>query len=232
MLTFCAVFLVVVSLVLPVIFLSIYCYTRDQGWKTVLWGCLNLVLVQVIQRMILPLSFGKMAWYSSLLDNPLLYLLLYSLVSALLEIALFYLSQRFLLKKLDLAKDACTLGFAYGAMEGALFSGFTALSSLLSTFDAGSGQPQDYLLIAAEVVCMWILHAAYSLLVHQGLKQKKWIDILLAFVFCYVVLVIGSAIVTVLGWHRIVLEVLLIAAAFFAGWKILPVLRQESIVQA
>lgn len=217
MVFFSQVMLAVIALLVPVIVLSVYCYTQDKGWKPVLYGCLSLVIVQIVLRMVIPLSFGRMDWYQNLLVQPVPYLLVYALISAILEIGILWLFLRFALKQQQSVKTALVLGFSYGVMEGALFSGFNALSALLSTNPA-AGAPADYFLAAIEAVCMWVFHAVFALLVFQSIEKKSVWPVLAAFCACFVMLAFGAWMTSILQMRGLLEFILLIAAALCAWW--------------
>lgn len=165
--------LLAVSLLVPVIVLSVYAYYHEGGWRVVLWGCLSLIIVQLTLRLVSPLLFGQTEWYTALVKSGWPYLLVYALFSACLEIALFAFALRFRLQSFPRSGDACMLGFSYGAMEGALFIGFNTLASLMSDFSSAQAPVSAYVLAMGEVAAMLVIHSLLALWVKIGL-QKPW----------------------------------------------------------
>ena len=69
MVLFSQVVLVILTLLVPFVMTVSYTYIKDNGWRPVVFGILEMISTLVLVRLILPLIFIQSDWFVSLINN-------------------------------------------------------------------------------------------------------------------------------------------------------------------
>ncbi len=174
MFEFSLIMIPVITLLIPVIMLTVYCYVKRQGWKAVMWGCLSMLVTVLLSRLVLPALVLNQAWFISLMENPVPYSLVYSLCFTLVYALLSWLSLQFLVKPQSV-EQGMTFGFSQGVAYTALFIGFPAMSALLSdaSIDLGDAGIGGLWLSIIEGLIMMLYLAVIGWMMEKALMDKK-----------------------------------------------------------
>lgn len=228
-LLFSQLMLVVVSLVVPLVILTIYGYVKKSGWKPIVWGVVDSIGVLFLVRMVIPLFCLDQTWFQTLMENTPLYITVYSLCLALVYGLFGWIYFYRLQKKSDPTKalwkeEGKSRGLMFGFSEGftyeALFIGFNGLSSLLSDYAPNVDETQIFgiWLSVIEAVTMIILFSAFSVQLQQAQAKKNWLELLLVLGEIFVFFGLGFSWQSVFGFPRLALEIILIAASLLSIW--------------
>ncbi len=215
MFEFSLVMVPVITLLIPIIALTVYCYVKDQGWKAVLWGCLSMIVTIYLVRMVLPLMVLNTEWFVSLMANPVPYSAVYSLCFSIVYLLLSWLSLRFLVKP-KTPEQGLTFGFCQGMAYVGMFISFPALSALLSDINVtiGTAGSAGLWFSIAEAVMIELYLAIGGWMIEKFILEKKYGYLVGAFVLFGLVLewgLLASILVFSRIWGLLVLFVGLVA---------------------
>lgn len=219
MILYSEIFLLITSVILPLVLLMIYGLRREGSWKNAAWGAFGLLVCQIVLRepllIVLSGNEGLQTW---LLDHQLVYTLLVSALSALFECGFSWLVLRFLLRRPLSLYAASGYGLGYALMESLLFSGAGAISALL-----GSNPPDPALwgMVAArgfERLWFLFLHIGYALLLAKSIQSHRFVFFADAFALCFLILFFGSAAQAVWNLPLWITEVFLAIPALWLLW--------------
>lgn len=218
MVTFSLILLVCVTLLIPLVGVIVYSYIKDQGWVPLALGMSYMGLTILAVRMILPAFLYHYSWFVDLVANRSLFAVVYALSFTLVLFGLTWLAFRFNIKKPDISR-AVVFGFGQGLFYEALYVGFNGLSAMLSSNVAAVNEEQlgGVYLAMLEAVCILILYSGFSCLFYIGRKQKKPLFMAAYPCLVFLMMYLGSAWMEI--WHlpRLLLELLMAAAAAGMG---------------
>lgn len=220
MVLFSQVVLVILTLLVPFVMTVSYTYIKDNGWRPVVFGILEMISTLVLVRLILPLIFIQSDWFVSLINNEALFNLVYSIVFALILTLLNWVAFRFHLQNNFLSSKAVVFGFEQGFAYEALFVGFIGLSSLLSSASADIDPAQIGGLWYAlgEAVCILVLFAGMGAQFGQAMEKKTYIQLGACALEVFLLLYIGSCWYTLWKLPRWILMTFMIVAAILTAW--------------
>lgn len=231
MFLFSQLVLIVVTLIIPLIFFTIYGYAKKQGWKPIAWGIFDSILVLFLVRMVLPLLFLDQIWFQTLLSHTLLYVSVYSLVMTLGYNGLTYFYFYRLNKKNS--QEKASKSFVFGASQGfgyeAIFIGFNALSSLLSDFAPNVDQTNvsGLWLSMIESTAMIILFGFFAFQIQKAQKNKNRLLLTLSFLETFLFFFIGFCWQAVWNLPRLLLGFILLIVSILSIWS----LKKEKVFE-
>lgn len=212
------IILVLMSAVLPLLAILVYCYVQEGGWKPALKGVVVMVLALLLSRMLLPAFFFNQEWFQNLLADTGSFAIAYSAtfaVSILILTFLFY-GRSF---KRERTSHALILGFVEGFSYEAVFIGFIALNSLFSGEQA-AGSVGNLWLAMIEAVAMMILFAFFAFQLQKGLRVNHYWIIPVVLIEMFLLIYVGSAWTSIWNLPRIVEELILIVLSIAAVYGI------------
>lgn len=221
--------LVLFSLILPLVFLTLYGYVKKGGWKPIMWGIVDSISALFLVRMVIPLLVFNQTWFQMLLANTPLYITVYSLSMALVYMVFGWIYFFRLHKNNDKRlwnDEGKSRGLVFGFSEGfayeALFIGFNGLSSLLSDYAPviDEGQASGIWLSILEALTMIVLFSTFSIQLQQAQSKKNSLGLVLTFGEIFLFFWLGFSWQSVWGLPRTALEVVLILASLLAIWWI------------
>lgn len=220
MVLFSQIILVILTLVVPFVMTVSYTYIKDNGWRPIVFGILEMITTLVAVRLILPLLFIQSDWFISLINNEALFNLVYSIVFALLLTLLNWVSFRFHLQNNFLSSKAVVFGFEQGFAYEALFVGFIGLSSLLSSnsADIDPAQIGGLWYALGEAMCILVLFAGMGCQFGKAMEKKKYLQLGAYALEVFLLLYVGSCWYTLWNLPRWILMVLMIVAAGVTAW--------------
>lgn len=171
------IFTVVISIGLPFIAL-LYAFYKKRYIPFGL-GVLAFVVSQILLRIPLMEYMGQnSAAYSMLgVTHPALFSMMIGLSAGVFEEVARYLAMRFLMKQRDW-QSGFLFGAGHGGIEAVLFVGLGVLSLLFSTSIIASSEL--YFVGGLERFFAMLLHIGLSIIVLQGVVQKRFLYVVLA----------------------------------------------------
>lgn len=234
MVLFSQIMLVILTMIAPVIILTIFAYVKAQGWKVIAWGITVSLAVLVLVRMVIPLLFLHEGWFKALTASLPLYTTLYSLCLSLLYTAGGWLLLR-RWKSKSLLVRAAAFGFSEGFAYEALFIGFNGVASLLSSHVENIGEDGigGIWLALLEGLSMLILFTCFALWLARGLQSRnpkeKWFGLAASLGGFFVLFWAGLSWRQVWHFDRAAQELLLLVAALAAAWWIFRTVSYHSL---
>ena len=171
------IFAIVVSVGLPFIAL-LYAFYKKRYIPFGL-GILAFVVSQVLLRIPLMQYIGQnSASYSMFsVTQPVLFSIVIGLSAGVFEELARFIAMRFLMKQRDW-QSGFLFGAGHGGIEAVLFVGISAVSLLLSPSLITSGEL--YFVGGLERFFAMLLHIGLSIIVLQGVMQKRFLYVILA----------------------------------------------------
>ena len=171
------IFAIVVSVGLPFIAL-LYAFYKKRYIPFGL-GILAFVVSQVLLRIPLMQYIGQnSASYSMFsVTQPVLFSIVIGLSAGVFEELARFVAMRFLMKQRDW-QSGFLFGAGHGGIEAVLFVGISAVSLLLSPSLITSGEL--YFVGGLERFFAMLLHIGLSIIVLQGVMQKRFLYVILA----------------------------------------------------
>ncbi len=175
------VFSVTCTLVLPIA-LSVYLAKQKKGYlKPVLIGALTFFVFQIVIRIpILQLVLPNMAWYLKMTAaQPILNAVFLGTTAGLFEEFGRYITMSLFLKNNQKNIDSIAFGVGHGGIEAILFVGINSLVMLFMS--AQYAEPSMIFAGSIERLGAMTLHIAWSVMVMKGVREKKFVWVIIAF---------------------------------------------------
>lgn len=212
MFLFSHIVLVLMSSVLPMLAILLYCFNQEGGWKPAIKGASALILSYLCVWMILPAIFYYQDWFQQVLAQTSSFAIVYCATFAFLILAftLLFYGRSF---KRERSSHALLIGFVEGACYEAIFIGFIAINSLFTGLTP-SGNPDEISnlwMAMVEAVAMMILFAGFTFQMKRAITNRRYWMLLVVYLEVFLLLYVGVCWIDL--WHlpRIAQEVLLVA---------------------
>jgi len=215
---FSCIFVIICSIILPIVITVIFCVRKKETWKPILFGALTFSFFQVLIRVpLLQLVLPNEAWYILMSSTqPTLYALFLGGTAALFEEGGRFIVMSLFLKKHRSTLDGIAFGVGHGGIEAMLFVGISAIAMLLtSTFPS---TPSSVFAGGVERLSTMVIQIGLSVMVMKTVREKNYWWLLLAFAIHTIIdfgAVLASGNLTV--WT---IEAAIFAVALFMAWFI------------
>lgn len=221
MLTAALVASVIVLLVIPIMGLCVFCYSKERSWKPLAAGVFYLLLIQILLRLVIPAMLYPMDWFAQLVENTTAFSFVYSAMQVILTMLFFMLEIRALRRRNEPESYSALFGFTFGMTQADLFVGFSCLNVLLSSASEIDGlSVANVLYSTAEVLSMMAVYTALGTAVSIWLQKKDWLKIALASMILFVLCGLGYMGTSIYHLPRALIVLLLaLAAAACLYWQ-------------
>lgn len=171
------IFTIVISIGLPFIAL-LYAFYK-KGYIPFGLGVLAFVVSQVLLRIPLLEYLGKNSAAYSMFSatQPVLFSIVLGLSAGVFEELARFVAMKFLMKQRDW-QSGFLFGAGHGGIEAVLFVGINAIGLLFSQFIIGPSEL--YFIGGIERLFAMLLHIGLSIIVLQGVVQKRFFYVILA----------------------------------------------------
>ena len=179
---FSCVFVIICSIVLPIVVTVIFCIRKKEMWKPILFGALTFTVFQVFMRVpLIQFALKDEAWYILLSSaQPTLYALFLGATAALFEEGGRFIVMSLFLKKQRSTLDGIAFGVGHGGIEAMFVVGLNAIVMLLmSTFSA---TPSFMFAGGVERLSTMVIQIALSVMVMKTVRERNYLWLVLAFV--------------------------------------------------
>lgn len=211
MFLFSHIVLVLMSSVLPMLAILLYCFIQEGGWKPAIKGASALILSYLCVWMILPAIFYDQDWFQQILAQTSSFAVVYCATFAFLILAftLLFYGRSF---KRERSSHALLIGFVEGTCYEAIFIGFIALDSLFSGLQP-SNNPNEVAnlwMAMTEAISMMILFAGFAFQMKRAITNRRYWMLIVVYLEVFLLLYVGICWIDL--WHlpRIAQEVLLV----------------------
>ena len=176
------IFVIICSIILPIVITVIFCVRKKETWKPILFGALTFTAFQVILRFsLLRFVLPNEAWYILMSSaQPTLYALFLGGTAALFEEGGRFIVMSLFLKKRRSTLDGIAFGVGHGGIEAMFIVGLNAIAMLLmSTFSA---TPSFMFAGGVERISTMVIQIALSVMVMKTVRERNYLWLILAFV--------------------------------------------------
>ena len=222
---FSCIFVIVCSIVLPIVVTVIFCVRKKETWKPILFGALTFTVFQVILRFsLLRVILPNAAWYILMSSaQPMLYALFLGGTAALFEEGGRFIVMSIFLKKQRSTLDGIAFGVGHGGIEAMFVAGLNAIAMLLmSTFPSATG-----LMFAGGVerISTMVIQIAFSVMVMKTVREKNYLWLILAFII-HTIIDFGAVMATA-DLNVWTIEAVILFLALVAAWFVLKEFKKE-----
>ena len=176
------IFVIICSIILPIVITVIFCVRKKETWKPILFGALTFTVFQVFMRVpLIQFALKDEAWYILMSSaQPTLYALFLGGTAALFEEGGRFVVMSLFLKKQRSNLDGIAFGVGHGGIEAMFVVGLNAIAMLLmSTFSA---TPSFMFAGGVERLSTMLIQIALSVMVMKTVRERNYLWLVLAFV--------------------------------------------------
>ena len=222
---FSCIFVIVCSIVLPIVVTVIFCVRKKETWKPILFGALTFTVFQVILRFsLLRVILPNAAWYILLSSSqPMPYALFLGGTAALFEEGGRFVVMSIFLKKQRSTLDGIAFGVGHGGIEAMFVVGLNAIAMLLmSAFPSAAG---PMFAGGVERISTMVIQIAFSVMVMKTVREKNCLWLILAFVI-HTIIDFGAVMATT-DLNVWTIEAAILFLALVAAWFVLKEFKKE-----
>ncbi|MBP8640231.1 MAG: YhfC family intramembrane metalloprotease [Oscillospiraceae bacterium] len=214
---FSCIFVIICSIVLPIVVTVIFCVRKKETWKPILFGALTFTVFQVFLRFsLLRFILPNQEWFILMSSaQSVLYALFLGGTAALFEEGGRFVVMSIFLKKQRSTLDGIAFGVGHGGIEAMFVVGLNAIYMLLmSTFPSAA---EAMFAGGVERLSTMVIQIAFSVLVMKTVREKNYLWLILAFVIHTIIdfgAVMATEALNLWTIEAVILFLALIAAGF------------------